>query len=78
MEFKTPLYLLFGKRPVRSEINKATGDLEIYTWHSQGKTFKLAMNYLKRMYTRRDDEEDNITELTKQEFDEYIEKLKQA
>lgn len=76
MEFKTPLYLLFGKRPVKSE-RDTNGDLKIYAWYSKEKTFKLSMNYLKKMYTRRDDEEDDVTELTEQEFNDYVTRLTQ-
>ena len=69
--FKAPLYLLFGKRPVKSE-RDAAGNLKIYAYYRQEGIFKLNMNYLERMYTRRDDEEDNITELTKEVFEDYV------
>jgi len=73
--FKTPLYLLFGKRPVKSE-RDAEGNLRIYAYYKQEGIFKPNMNYLERMYTRRDDEEDNITELTKEAFEAYVASLK--
>ena len=74
--FSAPLYLLFGIRPVKSE-RDAEGNLLIYAYETESGKFEINMSYLKRMYTRRDDEEDDITELNKEEFENYVKNLRQ-
>ncbi|MDX2305508.1 MAG: hypothetical protein NW226_22035 [Microscillaceae bacterium] len=69
---KAPLYCIVGKRPVKSEKDLKTGDLYIYAYRWEDGVFESAMEYFDRLYMGN---QDDVTFVSKQEFEEYTEKL---
>lgn len=71
MEFKAPQYFIVIKRPVKSE-KDGKGNLRIYAYNWDTGSFKVDMNYLKRVYTRR---EDDVQVVSKEAFEAYVAQL---
>lgn len=69
-DFKLPLFIIFGRRPVKF-INTKEGGLDILAFDWNSGEFKRDLSYLSKLFTYSPEME----ELNKKEFDLYVKRL---
>ena len=67
------MFVVIGARPVKA-IETNDGGLAIYSFNWQTGNFELDMSYLNRLYGGQEDE---FQELDENDFNAYVQKLKQ-
>jgi len=75
MKMKIPLYVIVGNRPIMIQRNHE-GHAGAYAFDWETGKFELNMSYFNRAYGGFAGEETELEELSKENFDKYVENLR--